>query len=660
MEVTNGGRFYVKDNCFINFMNEVNTTSEEGVTSFNLNHAWMGEPTQDRQAWSTLAVEGSCIAPSTAATNLFTLSNPCDGGYAGLRIKGNVEGFSTLEACGTPMYSTGDTYYYYVVADSSDNGGKAFREPEGAPYVVCYRYLEDGRIGWYLRERPVLTMDNSLVRVGTEGILKPTENGVYTEYPSNYVVLHVDMKGFAYEWSNTPGKNRVEFEWSIFDGYENATETTGGISLQTMADIENNIYCTSNPNGIFTNVKYDVKGTDEGSTTQTPRVSSFDVIIDTSQAVNPRYYDVSTSFHYTRGEDDYDDLRVGQTADAARCTYDFAKDGEELGNDGYANSVMTTYEYKDGIPPKGADDALLRVYLPEGVSANTLTVKELDEQFTFEKTGIAASLVSNSQVATYYSTEEESTYNHKFGVTLQQAGASEIDLAGGATLNDLSGKETYHCSVYSHEKISFTDITPESNLGLQLQLQLNSLTKGGNAVGNGDPSAVNDGELRIQVYPVGTIIDTTTVTVKKIVTGDNPSTTAEFEFLLSYPKINENGQNVTHEEIFTLKHNGEKTVIVPLETEITIKETNSDGYHVQTEINENGEKVYSDTFTVTTPDKEHLTGVELKVTFYNSPGAELPESGGFGTQIHTFLGLLLTLGAIALFWMHRRERGTVC
>ena len=660
MEVTNGGRFYVKDNCFINFMNEVNTTSEEGVTSFNLNHAWMGESTEERRAWSTLAVEGSCIEPSTAATNLFTLSNPCDGGYAGLRIKGNVEGFSTLEACGDPMYSTGDTYYYYVVADSSDNGGKAFREPEGAPYVVCYRYLDDGRIGWYLRERPVLTMDNSLVRVGTEGILTPTENGVYTEYPSNYVVLHVDMKGFAYEWSNTPGKNRVEFEWSIFDGYENATETTGGISLQTMADIENNIYCTSNPNGIFTNVKYEAMGSDEGSSEQTKRVSSFDVIIDTSKAVNPRYYEVSTSFHYTRGTDDYDDLRVGQTADAARCTYDFAKDGEELGNDGYANSVMTTYEYKDGIPPKGADDALLRVYLPEGVSTNTLTVKELDEHFTFEKTGIAASLVSNSQVAQYYSTEEESTYNHMFGVTLQQTGDSEIDLAGGATLNNLSGKETYHCAVYSHEKISFTDITPESNLGLQLQLQLNSLTKGGNAVGNGDPSAVNDGELRIQVYPVGTIIDTTTVTVKKIVTGDNPSTTAEFEFLLSYPKINENGQNVTHEERFTLKHNEEKTVIVPLETEITIKETNSDGYHVQTEINDSKEMVYSDTSSITTPDKEHLTGEELKVTFYNTPGVELPKSGGFGTQIHTFLGLLLTLGAIALFWMHRRERGTVC
>lgn len=657
IEVTNGGRFYVKDNCFINYRNEV-STSRDGVQSFELNHAWQGESTEERRAWSTLAVEGSCIEPSTAATNLFTLSNPCDGGYAGLRIKGNVEGFSVLEACGEPMYSTGDTYYYYVVADSSDNGGKAFREPEGAPYVVCYRYLDDGRIGWYLRERPVLTIDNSLVRVGTDGTLTPTENGVYTEYPSNYVVMHVDMKGFAYEWSSTPGKNRVEFEWTIFDGYENVESTTGGISIQTMADIANNIYSTSNPNGIFANVKYDAMGSDEGSSVQTKRVSSFDVIIDTSKAVQPRYYDVSSSFHYTRGEDNYDDLRVGQTADAARCTYDFDKEediNEGLPYDGYANSIMTTYEYKDGIPPKGADDALLRVYLPEGVSANTLTVEELDEQFTFEKTGIAASLVSNSQVAQYYSTEEESTYNHKFGVTLQQTGDSEIDLAGGATLNNLSGKETYQCAVYSHEKINFTDITPESDLGLQLQLQLNSLTKGGNAVGNGNPSAVNDGELRIQVYPVGTILETTTITVKKVVEGANPSTTAEFEFLLSYPKLNENGQNVTHEERFTLEHNEEKTVIVPLETEITIQEINHDGYYVQTEKNSEG-KVHSDTVSITTPDKEHLTGEELKVTFYNTPGVELPSTGGIGTLHYSILGLLLMLGATALLWMHRQER----
>lgn len=665
MEVTNGGRFYVKDNCFINYMNEVNTTSEEGVQSFSLDHAWMGEPTQDRQAWSTLAVEGSCIEPSTAATDIFTLDNPCDGGYAGLRIKGNVEGFSTLEACGEPMYSTGDTYYYYVVADSSDNGGKAFREPEGAPYVVCYRYLDDGRIGWYLRERPVLTMDNSLVRVGTEGTLTPTDDGFYGGWPENYVIMHVDMKGFAYEWSNTPGKNRVEFNWSIFDGYENATEITGGISLQTMADIENNIYSTSNPNGIFANVEYNARGTDEGSTVETERVSSFYVIIDTSRAVNPRYYEVGTSFHYTRGEDDYDDLRVGQTANAARCTYDFANTRELLGHDGYANSVMTTYEYEDGIPPKGDDDALLRVYLPEGVSADMLTVKELDEQFTFENTGKAAALVSSSQVAQYYSTEEESTYNHRFGVTLQQEGGSEIELAGGAALNNLSGKEAYHCAVYSHEKISFTDITPESDLGLQLGLQLNSLTKNGEAVGRNDPSAVNNGELRIQVYPVGTIIETTRINVQKIITGENPSTNAQFDFLLSYPKIDENGQKVIHEERFTLRHNEIRTIVVPLETTITVQEINHDGYWVQVqstmtsgfeEGTDSGSAIYNDTVVLQTPE-DVLPDEAQYVTFYNTPGAEMPSTGGLSATNYTFLGLLLMMGAL-LLWMHRRERGT--
>ena len=640
MEVTNGGKFYLKNNGFINYMNEVSTSSEEGVQSFDLKHAWMGESSEERRAWSTLAIEGSCIKASTADTNLFTLKNPCDGGYAGLRIKGNVEGFSTLEACGTPMYSTGDTYYYYVVADSSDNGGKAFKEPEGAPYVVCYRYLDDGRIGWYLRERPTLTMYNSLVRVGTNGELTLTDNGFYTSCPEQYMILFVDMKGFAYEWNSNPSKNHVEFSWTIADGTENTTVTTGGITINQMADIANNLRTTSNPNGIFANVQYE---TDANGVTY---VSDFVVVIDTSEAVNPRYYSVDTDFHYI-GTAEGDDIRAGQTADAARCTYDFAKDGEKLGNDGYANSVMTTYEYKDGIPPKGEDDALLRVYLPEGVAADTLTVKELDDQFTFENTGKAASLVSNSQVAQYYSTEEESTYNHLYAVTLQQEGSSEVDLAGGATLSSLSGKETYNCTVYSHEKINFTDITPESDLGLQLQLQLNDLTKNGNAVGNGDPAAVNHGELRIQVLPVGTIIDTTTVTVEKLVEGDHPSTEAEFDFLLSYPK-----NDGTHEERFTLKHGETKTFIVPLETQITVQEIDHDGYFVRVD----GRN--QDTFVFTTPDTDHLTEQGSKVTFYNTPGAEMPSTGGISARNHTLLGLLLMMGAL-LLWMHRRERRAV-
>jgi hypothetical protein len=371
---------------------------------------------------------------------------------------------------------------------------------------------------------------------------------------------------------------------------------------------------------------------------------------------------VSTSFHYTRGEDNYDDLRVGQTADAARCTYDFDNpnnDIEDLPTDGYANSIMTTYEYNDGIPPKGADDALLRVYLPEGVSANTLTVKELDGNFTFKETGKSASLVANAQVNQYYETEEESTYNHQFGVTLQQTGESEVDLAGGATLHSLSGKESYHCAVYSHKNIGFTDITPESELGLQLQLQLHSLTKDGNAVGIGDPSAVNDGELRIQVLPVGTIIDTTKISVEKRVTGATEGHTAEFDFLLSYPKVDANGNSVTHEERFTLKHGEVQTFVVPVDTKITVQEIKHDGYYVQAHIQgEGGDAPYTDTITVT-PDKTPGNENPTKVIFYNTAGAELPDSGGYGTQFHTLLGLLLTLGAILLFWIHRRKGGTV-
>ena len=678
IEVNNGGRLYLDMNGYINILNEKDQTLtplNAGSTPYELKHAWAGEASEARRNLSTLAVLGNeSITPSGGY-----LFDP-DEGKAGLRIKGNVEGFSTLEACGEPMYSTGDTYYYYVVADSSDNGGKAFREPDGAPYVVCYRYLQDGRIGWYLRERPVLKLGNKLLRVGTSGTLEPNDAGVYGGAPENYMVLNymvleVDMKGFAYEWSNTPGKNRVELAWTIYDGYENAEMITKTVTVDTMADIYNNIYSTGNTDGIFANVSANAQGTDEGSTESTPRVTNFFVILDTSTVVDPRYYEVAMNFQYNRGPDaegegGYEDERWGQSVTGVRCSYDFDNDdtagepyyNQGLPTDGEADSIMTTYDYVNQVPPKGADDALLRVYLPEGVTADTFTVSEDNGSFVFKSSGKVGTLVTNSEVQSNYSSEDEATYNHEFGVTLQKAGDSEIDLANGATMTGLTGKTIYHCAVYSHANISYTDITHDNEQGLKLNLRLTGLKKDGVGVGTNptgldttNPSTTNNGELRIQVLPVGTIIETTTVFVEKVVVDAPDGCTSEFEFLLSYPKIDENGNHVTHEERFSLKHGETQAIVVPLETEITVKEIGHDGYHVEVGEKEKN-RTTSDTIVLTTPDKAHLTDEKQHIIFYNTPGAEMPSTGGLSATNYTFLGLLLMMGAL-LLWMHRRERG---
>jgi len=133
---------------------------------------------------------------------------------------------------------------------------------------------------------------------------------------------------------------------------------------------------------------------------------------------------------------------------------------------------------------------------------------------------------------------------------------------------------------------------------------------------------------------------------------DEPNLDDEFEFLLTYQKSDENGQVITKAEPFKLKHNDVQTFTVPLETEITIKEIHHDGYHVQI-MNEKGENIYQDTITIRTPDKDNVKEEEMEVVFYNSPGVELPSTGGNGTYIYSILGRLLMLEAAMFLWMHR-------
>lgn len=453
-----------------------------------LSKSWIGETSEARRNLSTLAINGSGSGITAASGTSFH-----DGtDVCGLRIFGNVQGqiatrglnlsdpsaaydmnvpgYSTLEVTDTPMYSTGDDYYYYVVADSSANGGKAFREPANANYIVCYRYLDNGtKIGWYLREKPSVSINNKLVRAGD------TANGE--------MVMSVTMNGFGYEWSNT-AENTVDFRITKTTGTDsNATTTTENVSLATIAGIK------TDTSGRFRNV---VTETVDG----VERLVSFDYVIDNSTPVDPTYYTVEADCHVVRDNGDYDDVHAAATADAARCVYDFAGNDNYHSAGGYDDSIMTTYPYSTA--PAGDDTALLRVYLPYGTTG-ALAVAENDNHFRFTTdTTIDAQLDTSTTVTSNYTTANESTANSHFGVTIDGS-----ELSSGVTKTLSSTVSEYICTVYSYKNLSLSDISQLTASGLQLNLTVSGLTKDGESVGNGNPSAVNNGELQIQAA-VGT------------------------------------------------------------------------------------------------------------------------------------------------------------
>lgn len=679
LDLKNGAALFIDRNAYVNCTEETQATAEGGVS---ITYAFSGEADKANRANSTLMIDGSHVQydydsytdrPVITASSGSSFDKTSD--KAGMLINGNVEGYSTLVCSGTrpdgtvyePVYSTGDDYYYYVVADSSDHGGSAFKEPDGADYVVCYRYLNGGeQIGWYLRERPTITIENRFVRagMGANPILSidgtPTGDTEKTE--EHFMILHVDMNGFAYEWSSSD-KNRVEMSWDIFDGTEaptDATTRTGGFTLETMASIT--VDSENFRNVMFTDGPF----YDEGGTYQTERLQSFDYILDSTTANEPSYYDVTVNWDYKVSDDGvtYQDVRFGQEADAARCIYDFAGNEEIFtadtahGSDGYDDSVMTTYPYKDGTPPNGNDNALLRIYLPYGVSAAGFTAEKVaagtgdGEYFEFIEDEHTGSIVRNSDVAANYTTDDASVYNHHFGVTMQREGNSEHDLDEVARFTlGFSGTEKIYCWVYSHEKLDYEDITKWSADGLRLYMTLNSLTRNGAAVGaaGDDPSTYSNGELRIQTKKVEEPVTMTKFTVKKQITDStDPDTTAVFDFTMSYKLSDGN----TKKENFVLSHGKQQTFLVPAGTEVTVVENQHDGYYVKILNSDTGDYEFNDTITITVTDSDP-DGVT--VTFYNSPGTELPKTGGSGAAMYAFGGLLTALAVCGYARRKRRE-----
>lgn len=451
--------------------------SLNGATHY-LSKSWVGETSESRRSLSTVAINGQGSGITAASGDRFV-----DGtDTCGLRIHGNVQGelahdstystnvpgYSTLEVTGTPKYSDADNYFYYIVADSSANGGKAFKEPEGADYIVCYRYLEGGKIGWYLRQKPSVTLTNKLVRAGD------SSNGS--------MVMSVNLNGFGYEWSENQSQNSIDFSITKVTGTNSAslTTVTDSISLAAISDIKNN------PSGRFSNV---VTDTDDSSGIE--YLVSFDYLYDNSTPVDPTYYTVEANYHVVRDSGSYDDISSAASEDAARCIYDFAGNDELHPSGGYSDSIMTTFPYSTS--PAGRDEALLRVYLPYGVTGS-LAVAENDNHFRFTTdTSIDAELESCTTVTSNYASAAEAYANSHFGVTI---GGSE--LSGGVSKTLSTAVSEYVCTVYSYKNLSVNDISQLSANGLQLNLTVSGLEKDGASVGTGSPSAVNNGELRIQ------------------------------------------------------------------------------------------------------------------------------------------------------------------
>lgn len=618
---------------------------------FYLSKSWVGETSEDRRSLSTVAINGQGAGITAASGERFNDSSDT----CGLRIYGTVQGemgtftatnrsfnntvpgYSTLEVTGTPIYSDAENYYYYIVADSSANGGKAFMEPEGADYIVCYRYLEGGKIGWYLRERPEISMNNKLVRAGD------SENAE--------MLMHVDMKGFAYEWNSDATKNTVDFKWTKTTGTDEAhlTTVTESISLAALADIENDT------TGRFKNVVFE---TIDG----VKYLKSFDYVIDNSNPVDPTYYEVEADYHVVRteGGETYSDIHKADGANAARCIYDFAGNDELHKNDGYENSVMLTSPYS--TKPAGEDEALLRLYLPFGVTGG-LSVAENDGNFKFtENSTINAQLVTSDSVVSNYDSATAEYSDSNFAVTI---GGDELSSGISKTLSEAVSK--YVCTVYSHKNISISDISQNNENGLQLDLTLSNLTKDGANVGSNNPSAVNNGELQIQTVP----FKNTLIITKQV---ENADTTKAFPFTVKLTddegediildKTTAISGDVNKDDVsiaadgtisFELK-NGQSIRLsdIPSGSKFNLNETEHNGFSVV--IKENSTPIVTGDSLTNAPLDRNRTLVVV-----NSGGYELPATGGSGIYPYIIIGsVLITTPFIIGFILRRKQkRGAV-
>lgn len=610
MQVTDGGVLYLPNGGIINTTQENNVLLEslsDANENYQLNHAWQGEEDINNRNLSTLKINGNCLTVSPSY-NYNDIVNT-----AGLRIYGNVEGYSTLDCSENPVYSDGTNYYYYVVADSSDNGGQAFDAPEDADYIVCFRYLKGGKIGWYLREKPTVVINNNLTRVGND----------------QHITATVMLNGLAYEWSENISKNRIMSSCKIQTGDINSV-INKNITVVDMIDIEHN----SN----VENILKDAIGCDEGTDTPVNKLSSFDIILHDGISIDGEYY--YTEVNYQNITDGNNDIRKGGINDGVLICYDFAGNDNYHENLNYTDSVMTTFPYSD--IPQGKDDALLRIYIPEGVTSS-LNIDENDNNFKFINNNDNNSLTSIAAVASGFITADTATANSNFGITI-----AEQDLSEGIIINNLSDTVNLPCVVYSYKYITQEQLSCNDETGLNLILNINNILKDGNKVGSNESvTDISKGELQLKTIP-----NTVNLKIVQDIVGNTDDT--EFPYILTIktpegdyfiPEENDNYEINNNLIKFNLK-TGESLIIndIPVGSEFNVHETSHTGYNV---VVKEGEA------TIANGDilSEQLNYTK-EVVFINMAGFALPSTGGYALQI-TLIGMVLVILALATLIIYK-------
>lgn len=619
--VQDGATLYLDNGGIINIPYDTNyeTSADKnligadtGNTIYTLHHAWNGEQQEADRADSRLLIDGQGVINKATASRFNTQSNT-----TGLRIHGYVEGYSVLDVNDAPIYSDDTDYYYYVIADASSVGAAAFREPAGADYIVCFRHLKDENnndiVGWYLREKPEISVANSLIRTGEN-----TSTGPMT--------VHIKLNGLAYEWSDVPGSNHVEFGFTSYTGAENSTTGNHPFTLSQITDITQGT--TSTYSAVF----------DDG------RLYSIDLIVDNSTATEPIYAEGYVNYRYIDTNYtgmDYTDS-VG-TADGIRAVYDFAGNDQYHSDEGYEDSIMVTSPFS--TTAKGADTALLRVYLPENVSAD-LSVEENNGTFEMTNGTDPVNLVNSNTITTNFGEDDPDIFNNNFGINI-----SNGDLAGGYTQAGISGITKLPCSVFSYRNIDYRDISKNDSDGLNLAISLSNikhLDKPVNA--QNEPSAVNEGELQIQVVPY---IISLTIEKETIGMTDEP---ASFTVVLRDADNNiitpSTSQNYTVDNYgnisFTL-NSGENVIIpdITVGSTFTITQNNSPTFAV---IYKEGNTELSMQHTYSQTITESKT---IKVI--NMPSTVLPSTGGNTEIFYIISGLLIIFTVLIFFFVFRRK-----
>ena len=133
------------------------------------------------------------------------------------------------------------------------------------------------------------------------------------------------------------------------------------------------------------------------------------------------------------------------------------------------------------------------------------------------------------------------------------------------------------------------------------------------------------------------------LTLEKQVTGSD--TRAEFEFTVSYTTPD----GVNEEKTVSLSNGEREKISIPYNSSVTITEKSHDGFALS----------FMDGQTTLTSDGDSCTfkmKQDVTVTAVNAAGYELPASGGIGTALYTFGGVLLIAAAGFLLYKKASKR----